>query len=107
MQYQLFVQNQANHNKFVASVVGMPMVSGEGVTEEEAIAHAKASLQSQLVTGKFVNIQVGLTNESIESAIKEIDPWIKHLGLFANDSTFDDFLDEVAAYRQQVDKKEY
>jgi hypothetical protein len=104
MQYQLFVQNQAERG-FLASVIGgMPVVNGEGVTPEEAIAQAKTSLQPQLATGKFIKIQVDSAEESIEL---ETDPWLKHLGLFANDPTFDDFLDEVAAYRHQVDEESY
>jgi predicted RNase H-like HicB family nuclease len=101
MQYQLFIQNQSEH-RFIASVVGMPMVQGEGVTEAEAIALAKSSLKSHLSTGKLVNIEVGISDET---AIKKNDPWLKNMGLFANDSTFDGFLEEVAAYRQQVDEK--
>jgi hypothetical protein len=99
MQYQLFVQSHSEQ-RFIASVVGMPMVSGEGVTENEAIAQAKASLQSQLTTGKFVNIEVDSTHEASSQGA---DPWLKHLGLFANDPSFDNFLDEVANYRQEVD----
>jgi hypothetical protein len=100
MQYQLFVQSQSEH-RFIASVVGIPMVNGEGVTENEAIAQAKASLQSQLATGKFVNIEVESTQEATS---QETDPWLKHLGLFSNDPSFDDFLDEVARYRQEVNQ---
>lgn len=104
MQYQLFIQNPAEQ-KFVASVVGMPMVSGEGVTEAEAIAQAKAALESQLATGKFVTIQVSSVTQPDESVNQATDPWLKYLGLFANDPTFEDFLAEVAAYRQQVDEE--
>lgn len=105
MQYQVFVQNSADQ-KFVASVVGMPTVSGEGETEAEAIAQAKAALESKLSTGKLVTIQVGSANQLIESINRQTDPWLKHLGLFADDPTFEDFLEEVAAYRQQMDEAE-
>lgn len=98
MQYQVFIQSQPNQ-RFVASIVGMPAITGEGMTEEDAIAQAKAALQSQLATGKFVTIQVGATNQPVN----QDDPWLKHLGLFANDPTFEDFLEEVAVYRQQID----
>jgi hypothetical protein len=46
MQYQVFVRNRSE-SYFVASVVGMPNLTVEGRTEEEAIANAKAALKSQ------------------------------------------------------------
>lgn len=100
MQYQVFVQNPSDQH-FVASVVSLPGVTAEGHTKEEAIAKAKAMLEEQLATGEFITIEV----ES-QSATSESDPWIKHLGIFADDPTFDDFLAEVAAYRQLVDGQE-
>ncbi len=101
MQYQVFIQNQAER-QFMASIVGMPAITGEGTTEEEALAKASAALQAQLATGKLVTIQVGTPNQPNES-VNQDDPWLKHQGLFADDPTFEDFLLEVAAYRQQLD----
>ncbi len=100
MQYQVFVQSRAD-TTFVASVVGIPDCIAEGSTKEEAIAKAKRSLQQQLATGELVSID--LDSQSSES---ETDHWIKHMGLFANDPTFDDFLEDVAAYRLQADAQE-
>lgn len=101
MQYQVFIQSSADR-QFVASIVGMPAITEEGTTEEEAITQAKAALQAQLATGN-VTIQVRSTNQP-NALGNQDDPWLKHLGLFANDPTFEDFLEEVAAYRQQVDE---
>lgn len=98
MQYQVFVQSHPDYS-FVAFVVGMPNLSVEGATEAEAIAKVTTALEAQLATGKFVTVEV-------PSVQPEADPWIKHMGLFADDSTFDDFLTEVAAYRQQMDDLE-
>lgn len=78
----------------------MPIVSGEGLTENEAIAHATASLKSQLARGKFVNIKIENTYQAESQAN---DPWLKHLGLFSNDPTFSD---EVAIYRQAVNHEQ-
>ena len=41
-----------------------------------------------------------------EQSQQQTDPWLKHMGVFASDPTFDDFLTEVAAYRQQVSEDE-
>jgi predicted RNase H-like HicB family nuclease len=97
MQYQIFVQTHAKQG-FVASVVGMPSVSVEGTTEDEAIAKVKTALEAQLATGKLVTIEVA------DEMAQGTDPWIKNMGIFADDPTFDDFLKEVEAYRQQVEE---
>ncbi len=101
MQYRVFVQSHRDHH-FVASVVGMPNLSVEGATEAEAIAKVTTALEAQLATGKFVTVEIGTLSSQPEN-----DPWIKHMGIFADDPTFDDFLTEVAAYRQQVDALEH
>ncbi|NJO61745.1 MAG: type II toxin-antitoxin system HicB family antitoxin [Richelia sp. RM2_1_2] len=100
MQYQVFVQSHAE-NKFIASIVGIPNSTVEGDTKEEAIALAKAALERQLASGELVTIDVGK-----ELSQQQTDPWLKHMGIFASDPTFDDFLAEVAAYRQQVSESE-
>jgi hypothetical protein len=68
---------------------------------EEVIALAKATLETQLASGELVTIEVDQ-----HTSPQEIDPWLKHMGIFASDPTFDDFLAEVAAYRQQVNEQE-
>ncbi len=97
MQYQVFVQNQSEQ-RFIASIVGIPNLTVEGKTEKEAIANVKTALETQLALGKFVTIDI-----SPNLPTPGTDPWLKHLGLFADDPTFDDFLAEVATYRQSVD----
>jgi len=98
MQYQLFAQSHSEH-KFIASVVGMLMVSGEGVTENEAIAHAKVLLKSQLATGKFGNIEVGSEVDSVNAA-SELDFSMQYAGIFADDPTFDDWIVKLTSIRK-------
>lgn len=100
MQYRVFVQNLAD-NSFMAAVVGMPNCIAEGATREEAVAKAKATLEAQLARGDFVTIDV----ENVVPKV-ETDPWIKNLGKFVDDPTYEDFLEEVAAYRRNVDAQE-
>lgn len=99
MQYQVFVQSQAD-NQFIASVLGIPNCVALGRTKEEAIAKAKTTLAEKLAHGELVTIDI-----DSQSVSQDHDPWLKHMGIFANDPTFEDFLEEVAAYRQQVDKE--
>ena len=96
MQYQVFVQNPAER-KFVASVIGMPTVSAEGVTEEEAIAKAKATLESQLATGKFVTIKLDLATQPDQTAFA-----MQYAGIFADDPSFEDWIEKLALIRKQA-----
>lgn len=96
MQYQVFVQSHSKQH-FVASVVGMPNLIVEGETEEEAIAKAKTALEAQLASGKFVTIDVNPTEQSQQNA-----PQMRYAGIFANDPTFDDWMEKLAAIRQQA-----
>ncbi len=109
MQYQVFVQSHPE-NKFIASIVGIPNSTVEGNTKEEVIALAKATLETQLASGELVTIEIGkeryLATSHSASTQQETDPWLKNMGIFASDPTFDDFLAEVAAYRQQVSEEE-
>ncbi|BDA73625.1 hypothetical protein RIVM261_038850 [Rivularia sp. IAM M-261] len=100
MQYQVFVQNNPD-KKFTASVVGIPNCSVEGSTKEEAIELARAAIEKQLANGDLITIEVNKVPKHLEN-----DPLIKNIGIFADDPTFDDFLAEIAAYRQQVDAEE-
>lgn len=107
MQYQVFIQNPTDH-LFTASVIGLPDVRSNGTTEEEAIASLKGLLMAQFKSGKFVTISIleGAANDvdvSSEGSMMQTDPWLSNMGLFQDDSTFDDFLAEVETYRSEVD----
>ena len=94
MQYQIFIQSKKDN--FIASVVGMPNVMVEANTEEEAISKAKSELQAQLATGKFVTVEVNPQQITDGETTQ-----IKYAGIFANDPTFDDFMDKLAAIRKE------
>lgn len=95
MQYQVFVQSQSERH-FVASVVGMPNLIVEGRTEEEAIANAKTALAEQLATGKFVTIEVN-PNDQSNIPVSQM----RYAGIFADDPTFDDFMEKLAVIRKE------
>lgn len=56
----------------------------------------KTNLESQLARGKFLTTEVN-PQEQIHIA-----PQMKYAGIFANDSTFDDWLEKLAVIRQQA-----
>ena len=99
MQYQVFIQNPSAQT-FLASVIGFPNLTANGITETEAINKLKGILDAQFKNGKMVTINVDLPSEGLSEGN---DPWIDNIGVFQDDPTFDDFLLEVSAYRNEVD----
>ncbi|WP_310483550.1 type II toxin-antitoxin system HicB family antitoxin [Chamaesiphon sp. VAR_48_metabat_403] len=102
MQYQVFVQNPADRT-FMASIVGLPHATANGVTEQEAIDKLKSILDTQFKNGKMVTIEIDLPREK---SPEKSDPWIDNIGIFQDDPTFDEFLSEVNAYRNEIDRIE-
>ena len=100
MQYQVFIQSQSEQN-FTASVVGIPNLTVEGRTEEEALSLAKAALEVQLATGKFVTIEV---NSILQP--RETEAQMRYAGVFADDPTFDDFMEKLAVIRKEANAAE-
>lgn len=92
MNYQVFVQNDSVKH-FVASIVGIPNLSVEGNTEEDAISKVKLALQQKLAKGKFVTINIDNPTA--------IEP-IQYGGRCAEDPTFDDWMEKLALIRQEA-----
>lgn len=103
MQYQVLVEN-GNQNGFVASIIGMPDCRAEGRTEEEAIAGVTTALVNRLSQSRVVTIEVETPQQlrAEEAADQSDNPWLKYAGIFADDPTFDDFLEKIAEYRREV-----
>jgi predicted RNase H-like HicB family nuclease len=95
MQYQIFVENQSEQH-YIASVVGIPNLTVEGTTEEEAISKVKSALEEQFAHGKFVSIEIDSPASTQETVVQ-----YKYAGIFASDSTFDDFAEKLALIRKE------
>jgi predicted RNase H-like HicB family nuclease len=92
MQYQVFIQSDADLPEFHASVLEMPSVSGTGATEVEAVINVKAALKEKLAAGKFVMIDLDIAEETPVE--------LPGAGIFAEDPTFDDWMERLAAIRR-------
>ena len=105
MQYQIFLQRPSEEH-FVASVFGFADVVADGKTEQEAVGKVKAALEAQLSTTKILTVDIEADSEADRAGEEEeTDPWVKRAGAFADDPTWDDFLEEISAYRKQVDEE--
>lgn len=100
MQYQVFVQNRTD-GLFSATVVGVPDCVAEGVTQEEAVTKATATLRARLARGKLFTVEV----EDMP-AKETANPWLEIHGSLRDDPTFDDFVAEIAHSRRQLEAEE-
>jgi predicted RNase H-like HicB family nuclease len=96
MTYEVILRK--NLNKYIARVRDWPEVVIEEETREAAIAQIKKQLRAYLSQPSEV-IQIEL-----EPAAPGEHPWLQFAGIWADDPTWDDFVAEVAAYRQEMDK---
>jgi len=100
MQYQVLVQNLPD-GLFSAFVIGVPDVVAEGATVEEVLNEAKTLLKERLATSRLFTIEV-------EDALAGVvaNPWLETHGVLRDDTTFDDWVKEIAKYRREVDDEE-
>jgi predicted RNase H-like HicB family nuclease len=100
LQYQVLVQNLPD-GLFSAFVIGVPDIVAEGATEEEALDKATTLLKERLATGKLFTIEVDeIPNGGVAN------PWLDTHGALRDDPTFDDWVEEIAKYRREVDDED-
>ena len=96
MTYDVILRKK--HNKYIARVRDWPEVVIEEETREAAIAQIKHQLTAYLSQPpEVIHIE-------LEPVITGEHPWLQFAGMWADDPTWEDFIAEVAAYRQEMDK---
>jgi predicted RNase H-like HicB family nuclease len=101
MIYRVFRQQTAE-NADKATPLAFPdlVAVGTGAQRrqgrDEALANLKAALDAWLSQGEIVTVEAGEPEH----------PWLRWAGMFKDDPTFDEFLDEIEAYRYEVDEAE-
>lgn len=96
MTLSIFVQPKTE-NGYLAKVLGWPEIIVEGRTKEEALEKIKTELDLKLGEGEIIRLQY---KPPIDK-----HPWMRFAGMWKDDSTFDDFLEELRAYREELDKE--
>jgi len=100
MQYQVLVE-QRSPDSFLATVIGIPDCVAEGTTQEEALTNAGTALKKRLARSALFTIEIEETSDKFA-----VNPWLEMHGSLRGDPTFDDFMAEIARYRQQRDAEE-
>jgi predicted RNase H-like HicB family nuclease len=96
MTYDVILRKK--QNKYIARVRDWPEVVIEEDTREAAITQIKQQLTAYLSQPpEVIHIE-------LEPAAPGEHPWLQFAGMWADDPTWDDFITEVAASRQEMDK---
>lgn len=82
---------------FLARVLGWSDFVVEGKTKEQALENVKIELAHRLAEGEVVRLDYEPMNGS--------HPWMKFAGMYKDDPMFDEVLEEIKAYRQELDKE--
>jgi len=82
---------------YLARVLGWPDFVVEGTTKEDALEKVKTELAHRLAEGEIVRLHYEPAPDS--------HPWMKFAGMWKDDTTFDDFLEEMRTYRQELDQE--
>ena len=99
MTYDVLVQPQSE-GIYRATLLGWPELSVVGNSEQTAVSRVQQMLKKWLKQGKIVRIDV---DDPIVKADPETHSWAPFLGMWKDDPTFDDFLEEIETYRREVD----
>jgi hypothetical protein len=77
-----------------ATAIGWPGLSVSAATRGEALAKLQELLRQRLAGGEVVHLDVGPP---------ETHPWLESAGIFENNPLFDEVLEEIEAYRREID----
>jgi hypothetical protein len=96
---------QANHTfdvlikpesegKVSAMVLGLPEYRSEGSDKTSALAALQQLLTANLSQAEIVSLDIAVPHPE--------NPWLKMAGRYKDDPHFDEMLDDIAAYRREL-----
>ncbi|NJN92147.1 MAG: type II toxin-antitoxin system HicB family antitoxin [Leptolyngbyaceae cyanobacterium SL_5_14] len=104
--YPVLVEQQAEKG-WVAQVMGWTECRAEGSSRETAIAALQQILSDRLAAAEVIYVDLPIQADlptQVTPPIQETEhPWMKHAGMYENDPLFEQVLDEIEAYRRELD----
>ena len=94
--YNVFVKKTGDH--FTSTVVGFPNCTVEAPSRASAIQRAREAVADFVSEGELVKIEVEST-----SPVRSLRDFA---GMWADDDTFDEFVDAIQTYRKELDASE-
>src|SRR5271165_3921745 len=81
--------------QFTAQILGLADLQATAATREEALEQLRAVVRQQLDSGSLVCMDIPQEN-----------PLMRLFGHAKDDPDFDDYLDEIRRYREEVDRRD-
>lgn len=97
MTFDVILQQQGENN-FIARPVLWPDSSVKGASQQDALSQVRLLIRDLLARTQLVQVEVDYPET------EEENPWITTSGIFSDDPTWDDFIAEMAQYRQEVEE---
>jgi predicted RNase H-like HicB family nuclease len=94
--YDVLIE-QKGQNKVTATVLGWQDCQTEGATKEEALNKLRQILTTRLQQTEIVSLEIQLPQPE--------HPWSKFAGMYQNNPLFPEVLEDIKAYRQQLDRQ--
>ena len=94
LNYSVVIEHPSD-GQWTAMVLGWWECRSTGKTREEAIENLKKVISDRLSNSEIIQIEID------NPAYK--NPWLKIAGKYKDDPYFDEMLDYIAAYRQELD----
>lgn len=96
MTYHVVVEN--GQGGYKATAVGWPDCIATGRTRAEALAQLQDDLRKRLQKVEIVALEV--------DAEQQTHPMLRFAGVFKDDPLFDEVMEEIEAYRKEIDADE-
>jgi hypothetical protein len=81
--------------QFTAELLGAPDIRATAATRKQAIEQVRALLQEHVDLGSIAAIEIPRRNPVMEFA-----------GMWKDDPTFDDYLEEIRKFREEEDRRQ-
>lgn len=94
LNYSVLLEQQSEH-VWTAIALGGLDCKAQAPTREQALEALQQIIQQQFAHAEVVQLEVELPSAE--------HPWMKFAGMFKDDPYWDEFLDDIAAYRHELD----
>ncbi|ETW98216.1 MAG: hypothetical protein ETSY1_19695 [Candidatus Entotheonella factor] len=95
MTYYIVVEN-GQHGQYTAQILGWPDTMVKGASRQEVLLSVRQHLASRLAQAEIIPLEM-------EPSPPIQHPWMKFAGMFEDDPMFDQVLEDIQIYRQELD----
>jgi hypothetical protein len=92
------IVKQDSNGRTIATVPGLPELQVEASDRATALSQLLSCLETHLAGAEIVSLPVKLPS------LERKNPWLEMAGVFKDDPQFEQMLEAIESYRQEIDK---